>query len=198
MEYSASIMSAAFWYLETRITAEYLLEGLTKEEIMDLSLNENIYQVDSERRKKELVRMCYRRLDGFSEELLEYFINSDFNAGRLIVLISILTTDRLFFEFMYEVFRQHIILGNYKLTRSDYKVFMLNKSAQSEIISNWEEKTKKRVMSNFRQFLSESNLINTEGEDDIINVPFVDFRLRDLLEGDEKLVPYLKAVTGEN
>ena len=198
MEYSASIMSAAFWYLETRTTAEYLVEGLTKEEIMELSLNENIYQVNSERRKKELVRMCYRRLDGFSDELLEYFINSDFNAGRLIVLISILTTDRLFFEFMYEVFRQHIILGNYKLTRSDYKVFMLNKSAQSEIISNWEEKTKKRVMSNFRQFLSESNLINTEGEDDIINVPFVDFRLRDLFEGDENLVPYLKAVTGEN
>ena len=198
MEYSASIMSAAFWYLETRTTAEYLVEGLTKEEIMELSLNDNIYQVNSERRKKELVRMCYRRLDGFSDELLEYFINSDFNAGRLIVLISILTTDRLFFEFMYEVFRQHIILGNYKLTRSDYKVFMLNKSSQSEIISNWEEKTKKRVMSNFRQFLSESNLINTEGEDDIINVPFVDFRLRDLLEGDENLVPYLKAVTGEN
>ena len=37
MEYSASIMSAAFWYLETRTTAEYLVEGLTKEEIMDPS-----------------------------------------------------------------------------------------------------------------------------------------------------------------
>lgn len=198
MEYSASIMSAAFWFLETKTTAEYLLEGLTKEEIMELSLNENIYQVDSERRKKELVRMCYRRLDGFSDELLDYFVNSDYNAGRLIVLISILTTDRLFFEFMYEVYREHIILGNYTLKKSDYKIFLMNKCAQSEIISNWEEKTQKRVIANFRQFLSESGLLNTEGDDDIINVPFVDYRLRKLLEDDNNLVPYLKAVTGEN
>ena len=42
MDYSAGIMSHSFWYLETKNTAEYLVEDISKKELMDLSLNENI------------------------------------------------------------------------------------------------------------------------------------------------------------
>ena len=88
MEYSAGIMSANFWYLETKTTAEYLIEGLNRKELMELSINENIYQVDSERRAKRIVGLMYRRLKDFPEELLEYLINADSNAGKLFVFIT--------------------------------------------------------------------------------------------------------------
>ena len=42
MEYSAGIMSHSFWYLETKSTAEYLAEDISKKELMELSLNEQI------------------------------------------------------------------------------------------------------------------------------------------------------------
>ena len=136
MKYSAGIMSHSFWYLETKNTAEYLAEDISKKELMELSLTENIYQVDSERRARELTNVCYRRLNGFSNDLLIYLSTCDQNSGKLLVLISILRNDKLFFEFMHEVFREHIILGNYIIKDSDLDIFFMNKSNQSEVIEN--------------------------------------------------------------
>lgn len=197
MKYSAGIMSASFWLLETKITAEYMLEGLSKSEIVELALNENIYQVSSERRAKELANTIYRRLKDFPEELLQFFINADVNSSKIIVLISILKNDKLFFEFMYEVFREHIILGNYTLNNSNFNIFFTNKAQQSEIIENWTGTTVKKVSSTYRLFLSEAGLLEKDDKDYKIILPFLDFRLRELLVEND-FEPYVKAICGES
>ena len=197
MKYSAGIMSASFWLLETKTTAEYMLEGLSKSEIVELALNENIYQVDSERRAKRMVGNLYRRLKDFPEELLQFFVNADVNSSKIIVLISILKNDKLFFEFMYEVFREHIILGNYTLNNSDFNIFFTNKAQQSEIIENWTETTVRKVSSTYRLFLSEAGLLEKDDNDYKIILPFLDFRLRELLVEND-FEPYVKAICGES
>ena len=191
------MVSASFWLLETKTTAEYMLEGLSRSEIVDLALNENIYQVDSERRAKRMAGVLYRRLKDFPDELLEYFINADVNSSNLFVLISMLKIDKLFFEFMYEVFRNHIILGNYTLKQSDFDIFFENKAYQSETIEKWKENTVKRLKSNYRLFLSEAGLLKTSSDEDKIILPFLDFKLRQLLIN-YNFEPYVKAICGEN
>ena len=198
MEYSAGMISASFWYLETKTTAEYLIEGLKRKDLMELSLNDNIYQVDSERRAKRIVGLMYRRLKDFPEEFLRYLVNADSNSGKLFVFISIISIDKLFFEFMYEVYREHIILGNYNLQKADFTRFFMNKANQSETVANWNEKTVQRLIANYKLFMSEAGLLDTSGDEDLITVPFIDYRLRNLLEKDDKYVPYLKAITGES
>ena len=165
MKYSAGIMSHSFWYLETKNTAEYLAEDISKKELMELSLIENIYQVDSERRARELV------------------------------LISILRNDKLFFEFMHEVFREHIILGNYTIKDSDLDIFFMNKSNQSEVIENWKDTTLRKVKTNYKNFLIEAGLLEKEEEDYKIILPFVDFKLKELLT-QNNLTPFLNAISG--
>lgn len=197
MKYSAGIMSASFWLLETKATAEYILDGLSKSEIVELSLNENIYQVSSERRAKELANTTYRRLKDFPEELLQFFVNADVNSSKIIVLISILKNDKLFFEFMYEVFREHIILGNYTLNNSDFNIFFTNKAQQSEVIENWTETTVRKVSSTYRLFLSEAGLLEKDDENYKIILPFLDFRLREILVEND-FEPYVKAICGES
>ena len=198
MEYSAGMISASFWYLETKTTAEYLIEGLKRKDLMELSLNDNIYQVDSERRAKRIVGLMYRRLKDFPEEFLRYLVNADSNSGKLFVFISIISIDKLFFEFMYEVYREHIILGNYHLQKADFTRFFMNKANQSETVANWNEKTVNKLIANYKLFMSEAGLLDTSGDEDLITVPFIDYRLRNLLEKDDKYVPYLKAITGES
>ena len=197
MKYSAGIVSASFWLLETKTTAEYMLDGLSKSKILELSLNENIYQVDSERRAKDIANVTYRRLKDFPEKLLEFFVNADVNSSKIIVLISILKNDKLLFEFMYEIFRERIILGNYRLKKSDFDIFFKNKSQQSEIIENWAEKTIKKLSSRYRIFLSEAGLLEKEDKDYKIILPFLDFRLRELLVEND-FEPYVKAICGES
>ena len=196
MKYSAGIMSHSFWYIETKRTAEYLAEGISKKELMELSLNENIYQVNSERRARELVNVCCRRLKQFSTELIKYLSICDQNAGKILVLISILTDDNLFFEFMHEVFREHILLGNFTIKNSDLDIFFMNKSNQSEVIENWKDTTLKKVKANYKKYLIEAGLLEKEDKDYKIILPFIDYNLKDLLI-QNNLTPYLNAITGE-
>lgn len=195
MDYSAGIMSHSFWYLETKNTAEYLAEDISKDELMELSLNENIYQVDSERRARELVNVCYRRLKEFDNDLLTYLSTCDQNSGKLLVLISVLTDDKLFFEFMHEVFREHILLGNFTIKNSDLDIFFMNKMNQSEVIENWKDTTLKKVRANYKKYLIEAGLLKKEDADFKIILPFIDYRLKELII-QNNLTPYLNAITG--
>lgn len=196
MDYSAGIMSHSFWYLETKNTAEYMANDTSKKELMELSLNENIYQVDSERRSRELVNVCYRRLKVFDKDLLNYLSSCDQNSGKLIVLISVLTDDKLFFEFMHEVFREHILLGNFTIKNSDLDIFFMNKMNQSEVIENWKDTTLRRVKNNYKKFLIEAGLLQKEDDEYKIILPFIDYRLKELII-QNNLTPYLNAISGE-
>lgn len=198
MKYSAGIVSSSFWLIETKTTAKYILDGFSRTEIIDLALTENIYQVDSERRARRMANTLYKRLKDFPEEILQYFVNADVNSSKLVVLISILKNDKLFFEFMYEVFREHVILGNYTLKMSDFVIFFEDKSNQSEIIEKWTEKTVKRLGSIYKLFLSEAGILDNNSKDEFkIIVPFLDFRLRELLV-QNNFEPFVKSIIGEN
>jgi len=188
-------MSHSFWYLETKNTAEYMADDISKNELMELSLNENIYQVDSERRARELVNVCYRRLKGFDNDLLTYLSTCDQNSGKLLVLISVLADDKLFFEFMHEVFREHVLLGNFTIKNSDLDIFFMNKMNQSEVIENWTETTLGKVKANYKKYLIEAGLLQKENDDYKIILPFIDYRLNELIT-QNNLTPYLNAITG--
>ncbi|MDO5849540.1 MAG: DUF1819 family protein [Methanobrevibacter sp.] len=178
MNYTMQLSYLPFWFFETKKMAELLLDGLDKKEIMELSLDDNIFQLNSERRRKEIVNTLFKRLDGFSDELLEKFLQVDTDSARFFVLVSILKNDMLFFEFIREVFRDHMILGNFKLENSDFEIFFENKAMQSEKVANWQEVTLKKLKSGYKTILRESNLLI---EDDMFSIPFIDLDLKAML-----------------
>ena len=107
MKYSAGLVSKSYWYLETKKTAQYLLDGLNRKEILNLVIKNNLYQVESEYRSKRMTNAIYTRLNSLPKVVLEAIVNSDIATSKILVLISIMKTDLLFFEFMYEVFRKN-------------------------------------------------------------------------------------------
>ena len=196
MQYNSNLLRDSFWLNETRKTAELILEGLSKEEIMDLSLNENIFGQNSERRKRDIVQTMYKRLNDFPEEILEYFLRVDVTSAKIFVLISILRNDRLFFEFMYEVFREHILIGNYILRGRDFDIFFNNKATQNEKVDSWSESNIYRLSSRYRTILNEAGVIDNSGDDKQIIVPFVDLRLKNMLI-EKGFGPFVYVITGE-
>ena len=74
MKYSAGLVSTSFWFIESKKIAEFILEGYSKKEIMEMAIEENIFQVETNNRIKEIVNGVYRRLNSFPEEILECFI----------------------------------------------------------------------------------------------------------------------------
>ena len=196
MKYSAGLVSTSFWFIESKKIAELILEGYSKEEILSAALEDNIFQVESERRIRDITNTVYRRLNSFPEKVLEYFVRVDVNSAKVFVLISILKNDRLFFEFMYEVFREHIILGDLTLKNKDYEIFFDNKAYQSDTVSEWVDETRSRLKRSYNTMLSEAGVLDTSTNERVILLPFIDLKFKDiLLEND--FGPYIYSITGE-
>lgn len=196
MNYSASIISTSFWFLESKKVAELILEGYSKEEILNAALEDNIFQVETERRVRDITNTTYKRLKSFPEEVLEYFVRVDVNSAKVFVLISVLKSDKLFFEFMYEVFREHIVLGDLNLKNKDFEMFFDNKSYQSDIVSEWVDETRGRLKRAYNTMLSEAGVLDTSGKERVILLPFIDLKFKDILIKND-LGTYLYAITGE-
>ena len=117
MTYKTSIKGTSFWYNESIKTVKLMLKGLSKTEINTLTSNENTYQVATLTRSKTISNTTYNRMSIYDNKLLEMFINTDVTTSKIMVMISIIRTDRLFYEYMYDVYREHRLLGDKQLTR---------------------------------------------------------------------------------
>ena len=197
MVYSAGIVGDAFWFLESKKTAEFLVEGLSKEEIMDKSLIDNVYQFETERRKRQVVNVTYRRLSNFNIDGLKLFLDLNNENAKIFNLITILCDDELFFEFMYEVFRNKLIVNDFKLKNSDFSLFFKDKKSKSEKVDNWKDLTINKLKFKYTEVLKASGVIINKDKSKFIEIPFIDFKLKEyLINNDFK--PYLNIFTGDD
>ena len=196
MEYSAGMVSRLFWLSETRKTAEYLINGRDRNKIKELAVKENIYQVRAQDRAVRIASMAFKRLESLSDNLIEQIAKGDIGTVKLLVLISIMKTDLLFFEFVHEVHRQAIILGENKITDRAINTFFDVKKAQSEVVRRWTEGSIKKLKRCYIKMLFDAGVLISATGERIITIPPVDYKLRKLLE-DHNLGTYLNAITGE-
>lgn len=195
MEYSAGT-SRLFWLSETRKTAELLLNGLSKTEIKELAIKENIYQIRAEDRIRRIASVTLNRLASLPETLVQQLVSGHIGTAKLLVLISIMKTDRLFFEFVHEVHRQAIILGENVIPDRAVNAFFDSKIAQSEVVAKWKESAIKKLKQTYIKILHEAGLLSSvKGERKIVT-PVVDYKTRQVLV-EHHLQVYLNALTGE-
>lgn len=129
------------------------------------------------------------------QTLIELFMSSDVQTQKLINLIAIVRGDRLFFEFLFEVYREKNILGHEVLEDTDFNVFFREKGNQSEVVDAWSESTKKHLRSNFSICMMDAGLLRAEGKKRCITSPIVDTALMNYMKdcGEE---PLLRAIMG--
>lgn len=129
--------------------------------------------------------------------LIDLFVTSDLATQKIINLVSILRTDRLFFEFMFEVYREKNILGIPVIEESDVNIFFNNKEVQNDDIAEWTDGTKHRLRSVYFNYLTDANLLAIVDKQKKITPPILDIALQRYLEatGSESIV---KAITGVN
>lgn len=196
MEYSAGMVSSLFWLSETRKTAQLLKDGNDVNAIRVLAQTENIYQVKNEIRARKMANVIIKRLHSLPVDCLELIVTADIATAKLIILISIMKTDRLFFEFIHQVYRLAILLGEKIITDRAINGFFDEKKQQNETVAAWTEITTKKLKQQYIKNLLEAGVIQNEAEQRKIIIPLVDYNLRKLLE-DHGFTPYLNAVTGE-
>lgn len=195
LQYSAGIMSQSFWFVEFKKYLKLCADGFSDEQIKEKVINENYFGLSNEYRARRIYGYISNRAAKLDEVGRNLFFESDLATQKLINLICILRQDRLFSEFVNEVYREKSIVGVNELTASDLSIFFKNKEVQSEIVAEWTDATKKRVGSCYFNFMTDANLLTVEGKSKKITPPLLDIALERYLEAnDEKAL--LNAITG--
>lgn len=196
-KYSSGLVSESFWFIEFRKIIKLKHEGKTWDEIKDLCLTDNLLGISKEYRAKRNYGYLKNRIDALDTGLIEVFIHADLNTQKIINLIAIAKKNRLFFEFLYEVYREKVQMGAPELTESDINIFYKNKQSQDDDVSMWTDVTLRRLRSTYMNFLTDAGLLTVSSKEKRVTPPILDITLENYLKdnGDNQMV---KAITGVN
>jgi len=174
IEYSSSIGKLPFLYLETKKFAKLFCEGKNFDEILELSLKDNIFQFEKEDRRRMVPLAIIKRLKNLNKDLINILASDHDDIGKLISFLALIKTDKLFFEFMWEVFRDKYLLKQSQIEHKDFVLFFENKSNQSEQISSWGQDYIKKFISTYKTILCQANLCSRERKYFKIIKPIID------------------------
>lgn len=180
-EYSAGMVKHSFWFAEFRKIVQLLNAGLSMEEIKELNLEKNIFSAPTAARSVMIFNTVSARVKSLDPKFYLLFDQLDISNQKIVVLLSIMVTDTLFFDFMYEVFRDKAILGIYEISDSDINIFFKNKQVQDDRVAKWKDYTLKRLSYCYKTLLFESGLLDKSTESRNMMTPVIDISLEDTL-----------------
>lgn len=195
--YSAGLMSQSFWFIEFKKVVKLISEGKSLSQVKDISIEENLFGAANAYRARRIAGYLVNRASTLDQTEVQLFAESDVATQKLLNIIAILRTDRLFFEFLFEVYREKVILGIPTIDDSDASIFFKNKEVQSAEIETWKDTTKKKLQRCYFNYMIDANLLVIDETVRRITPPILDVALERHLEakGEEAMI---KAITGVN
>lgn len=193
--YSAGLMSQSFWFIEFKKVVKRMSEGNSQNDIRTACIEENLFGAVNAYRAKRIAGYLTNRAAALDAEEVQLFMESDLATQKLLNLIAILRTDRLFFEFLFEVYREKVIFGIPFLEDSDANIFFKNKETQSAVVDGWKTSTKSHLRQCYFNYMIDANLLAMDEKKRRITPPLLDIALERYLaaKGDGALI---KAITG--
>lgn len=194
-EYSAGMTKLSFWFSEFRKVIQLLNSGKTMEEIKVLNIEENIFGAPTLDRAVRMFNTISARIQSFDESFYKLFESSDVGTQKIITLIAIMNVDSLFFDFVYEVYREKLIIGSNKLGDLDIRIFFKDKQIQDEKVAGWTDETLKRLGRCYKTMLMEAGVTDRASGDRELLKPILDIALENCLK-DHGMDLFVRALTG--
>lgn len=173
-KYSSNIKDKGLLGKELKSAAELYSQGLSYEKISVQSINDNIFQVNTERRRKELADCVITRMKYLDDFTLKKVADGTIVLAGIISMYAILKINPFVYDFMNEVYREKAELMINRITDADINQFMDVKSQQVEEVGKWTDGNKERVKGALRNMLIEAGMIRDMGSFYIILVPVMD------------------------
>ena len=195
-EYSAGIVSKGFWFLEFKKFLEFLENGKNEIEIRKLQDEENIFSASSKNYGKRIISEINKRIKILPEGIKELFFKSDTGTQKVINLLSIMGTDKLFFEYVYNSYRNELLLGTKEYNPGIVMKFLKEKAEQNEEVAKFSETTLKRMQGTYGNYLKEAGLLEEKNKEILYGKVYLDYELEKLLR-ENNMEIYIKTLKGE-
>ena len=193
--YSAGAVKMSFWFVEFRKVVDLLDQGKSIDEIRTLALNENLFAAPTALRASQIYSTVTGRIKSLDQSFVPLFQKSDLATQKLFALVAAMAYDTLFFDFIYEVIREKMILGSNELMDRDVRVFFKDKQQQNEKVAGWTDATLVRLGKCYKTMLYEAGVIDKAKAARTILRPILDPELVRWLEQNNMGV-YVKALAG--
>ena len=195
-EYSAGIVSKGFWFLEFKKYLELLKNGNNENEIKKMQDEENIFSAPSKDYGKRIISEINKRIKVLPNEIKELFFESDTGTQKVINLLSIMGTDKLFFEYVYNSYRNELLLGTKEYNPGIVMKFLKEKAEQNEEVAKFSETTLKRMQGTYGNYLKEAGLLEEKNKEILYGKVYLDYELEKLLR-ENNMEIYIKTLKGE-
>ncbi|MFW5556121.1 MAG: DUF1819 family protein [Roseburia inulinivorans] len=193
-EYSAGAVKFSFWFMEFKVVVKLLAEGMTLDEIKEKNQKENIFGAPTTIRAGQIFSTVSARIKTLDVSFYSIFMESDLATQKLFALAGAMAHDTLFFDFVYEVVREKLIIGSNEFSDSDINIFFKNKQLQDEKVAKWTDATLNRLGKTYKTLLFEAGLTD-KGTPRIILKPILDPVMEHWLF-DNDMEPIAKALMG--
>ncbi|HQC55350.1 MAG TPA: DUF1819 family protein [Clostridia bacterium] len=156
--YSSIIKKTPFKYTISKKIAGLILEGFNRNEIYYKCFQDNYVEIDSMPRRREVTNVIYARLLELDRYLLGQFYNADIITSKFILVYAIAKGDSLFFDFMFEVYREALLGNKNYISIDDFELFFAAKKEADIVVSRWGNTTINQLARGYRNILVESGL----------------------------------------
>jgi hypothetical protein len=194
-EYSAGAVKMSFWFMEFRKVVELLSNGKSLDDVKRLNEEENIFSAPTKLRANQIYSTVSGRIKMLDESFYAVFLSCDLASQKLFALVAAMAYDTLFFDFVYEVIREKMIIGNNILSDSDVRIFFKDKQQQDEKVAGWTDATLVRLGRCYKTMLYEAGVIDKAKDERQIMKPLIDPFMQRWLE-DHDMAICVKALTG--
>jgi hypothetical protein len=184
-----------FMFSEMRRTAQLLCEGKSGDQIVSLSMQENIYQLEREKRRRDVPLRMLNRLSTLNESLVAVVAKGNEKDAKLISFLALIKVDRLFYEYIREVYLDHFLAGKNEVADKDFIDFIERKADDSDVVAKWTSNNFVRIRNTYKSILCEAGLGKRSSDGLLIQKPLADRDLLNMLGDDD--APYARAMLME-
>ena len=194
--YSSAIKKTPFKYPIAKKISKLMLDGLDYDELYNKCFDENYVEIESLERRREVTNVLYNRLCSLDDFLLSEFYNGDVTTSKFILVYAIAKTDSLFFDFLFEKYRDALLNPErHYLSIDDFDEFFESKKQVDLIVSKWGKFTLECLTKGYRNILVDSGMGRRERKTIVVERMMIHPTVEEHIEliGDKD---YLKAMLG--
>ena len=161
-EYNGGLTREQFLFFEIRIVASLMLQGLSREDVLEKIKEENLFQFPTERMISSIAGTCFKRIDALDSETLVYHLaNAPAEVAKQINLYAMMKYNRVVWDFMTTVIAEKFRTQEFEFSKKDLNVFFFRLQEQNDAVASWSDGTINKIKQVLTKSLVECDYLDS-------------------------------------
>ena len=170
-DYNGSLTREQFLFFEIRVVASLIAEGLSRDEILKMIQEDNLFQFPTERMISSIAGTCFKRIDALESETLVYQLaNAPADVAKQINLYAMMRYNKVVWDFMTTVIAEKYRTQEFEFSKKDLNIFFFRLQEQNDSVASWSDSTINKIKQVLTKSLVECGYLDTTKSTQLNNI----------------------------